>query len=63
MQGLSEAAIAVEESVLLQVQRMEIDASDDRVEERIMKNPTEETRWGEICQKIKIDQHLDKGME
>jgi hypothetical protein len=63
MQGLSEAAIAVEESVLLQVQRMEIDASDDRVEKRIMKNPTEETRWGEICQKIKIDQHLDKGME
>ncbi len=33
MQGLSEAAIAAEESVLLQVQQMEIDASDDRVEE------------------------------
>jgi predicted aspartyl protease len=56
MQGLSEAAIAVEESVLLQVQQMEIDASNDRVEEHIMKNPTEETRWGEICQKIRIDQ-------
>ncbi len=28
-----------------------------------MKNPKEETRWGEICQKIRIDQHLDKGME
>jgi hypothetical protein len=28
-----------------------------------MKNPKEDTRWGEICQKIRIDQHLDKGME
>ncbi len=28
-----------------------------------MKNPKEDTRWGEICQKIRIDQHRDKGME
>jgi hypothetical protein len=28
-----------------------------------MKNPKEDTRWGEICQKIRIDQHLEKGME
>jgi hypothetical protein len=28
-----------------------------------MKNPKEDTRWGEIYQKIRIDQHLDKGME
>jgi len=41
--------------VLLQVQRMEIDDSDGGVEERIMKNPKEETWWGEICQKIRID--------
>ncbi len=63
MQSLSEVTILAEESVLLQVQRMEINDSDDRVEERIMKNPKEETQWGEICQKIRIDQHLDKGME
>jgi hypothetical protein len=63
MQSLSKAAIAAKESVLLQVQRMEIDDSDGGVEERIMKNPKEETRWGEICQKIRIDQHLDKRME
>jgi hypothetical protein len=63
MQSLSEATIAAEEFVLLQVQRMEIDDSNGGVEERIMKNPKEETRWGEICQKIRIDQHLDEGME
>jgi hypothetical protein len=42
---------------------MEIDDFGGGFEERIMKNSKEETRWGEICQKIKINQHLDKGME
>jgi hypothetical protein len=42
---------------------MEVADSSGYVEERIMKNPKEDTRWGEICQKIRIDQHLDKGME
>jgi hypothetical protein len=42
---------------------MEINDFGGGIEERIMKNPKEETRWGEICQKIRIDQHLDKGME
>jgi len=63
MQSLSETAIAAEESGLLQLQHMEIAESSGCVEERIMKNPKEDTRWGEICQKIRIDQHLDKGME
>jgi hypothetical protein len=63
MQSLSEAAIAAEESVLLQLQQMEVADSSGCVEERIMRNPKEDTRWGEICQKIRIDQHLDKGME
>jgi len=63
MQSLSEATIATEESLLLQIQRMEIDDFGGGFEERIMKNPKEETWWGEICQKIRIDQHLDKGME
>ncbi len=62
MQGVSEATIAVEESVLLQLQQMEIADSGGDVKERIARNPKEETRWGEICQKIRIDQHLEKGM-
>jgi hypothetical protein len=48
---------------LLQIQQLEIFNQHDCVEERIMKNPKEDTWWGEICQKIRIDQHLDKGME
>ncbi len=62
MQSVSEAAIAAEESVLLQLQQMEIADSGGDVKERIARNPKEETRWGEICQKIRIDQHLEKGM-
>jgi hypothetical protein len=62
MQSVSEATIAAEESVLLQLQQMEIADSSGDVKERIAKNPKEETRWGEICQKIRIDQHLEKGM-
>ncbi len=63
MQSLLETAIAAEESVLLQLQQVEVADSGGCVEERIMRNPKEDTRWGEICQKIIIDQHLDKGME
>jgi hypothetical protein len=51
-------------STLLQLQQLQVTNDQDGwVRERIMKNPKEETRWGEICQKIRIDQHLDKGME
>jgi hypothetical protein len=50
-------------STLLQMQQLEVVDQNDCVKERIMKNPKEDTRWGEICQKIRIDQHLDKGME
>jgi hypothetical protein len=63
MQRLSETAIAAGESVLLQLQQMEVADSSGCIKERIMKNPKEDTRWGKICQKIRIDQHLDKGME
>jgi len=63
MQSVSEAAIAAEESVLLQVQQMEIANASGDVREQITKNPKEETRWGEICQKIRIDPHLEKGMK
>ncbi|CAM6059871.1 unnamed protein product [Sphagnum tenellum] len=63
MQSVSEAATAAEESVLLQIQQMEIADSSGDVRERITRNPKEDTRWGEICQKIRINQHLEKGME
>jgi len=63
MQSVSEVAIAAEESVLLQVQQMEIADDNGDVKERITKNPKEETRWGEICKKFRIDPHLEKGME
>jgi len=61
MQSLLEATIAAEESVLLQLQQMEVTNSSGCVEERIMKNPKEDTRWGEICQKIRIDHSRTKG--
>jgi hypothetical protein len=50
-------------STLLQMQQVEVVDHNDCVKEWIMKNPKENTRWGEICQKIRIDQHLDKGIE
>ncbi|CAM6022829.1 unnamed protein product [Sphagnum balticum] len=59
----SKARNAGQRSVLLQIQQMEVVDPYDCVKERIMKNPKEDTWWGEICQKIRIDQHLDKGME
>ncbi|CAM6018617.1 unnamed protein product [Sphagnum balticum] len=63
MQNLSKATSAVEESVLLQIQLMEIADAGGYVKEWIAKNPTEDTRWGEICQRIWIDPQLEKGME
>ncbi len=40
---------AGQEFVLLQIQQMEVVDPHDCVKEQIMKNPKEETRWGEIC--------------
>jgi hypothetical protein len=62
-QNLSEATNARGGSVLLQIQQMEIADPSGCVKELIMKNPKEDTRWGEICQKIRIDQHLEEGMQ
>jgi hypothetical protein len=42
---------------------MEITNSSGDVKERIAKNPKEDTQWREICQKIRIDPQLEKGME
>ncbi len=49
--------------MLLQIQQMDIADCSDNVEEWIIRNPKENTRWGEICQKIRIDLKLEKGME
>jgi hypothetical protein len=43
MQSVSKATIAAEESVLLQLQQMEIADSGGDVKERIARNPKEET--------------------
>jgi hypothetical protein len=49
-------------SELLQLQKLQ-DDQNDCDKERIMKNPKESTRWSEISQKIRINRHLDEGME
>ncbi|CAK9192263.1 unnamed protein product [Sphagnum troendelagicum] len=63
MQSLSEAANVVEGSELLQMHCMEVVDSMRDVKEEIIRNPKEETRWSEICKKIRIDPKLEKGME
>ncbi len=54
-QNLSEAANATGESVLLQVQQMEITASSGKIRERIIDDRKGDTRWVDICQKLRID--------
>jgi hypothetical protein len=59
-QNLSEAVSATRGSVLLQVQRMEITASGGKVREQIIDDLKGDTRWKDICQKLRIDQDLDE---
>jgi len=54
-QNLSEAVSAIGGSVLLQVQRMEITASSNKVREQIIDDLKGDTRWKDICQKLRID--------
>jgi hypothetical protein len=42
---------------------MDVADCSSNIEERIIRNPKENTRWGEICQKIRVDPKLEKGME
>ncbi|CAM6054088.1 unnamed protein product [Sphagnum tenellum] len=51
-QNLSEATNAAGEFVLLQIQQMEITDSGGNVKEQIIDNRREDTRWGDICQKL-----------
>jgi hypothetical protein len=54
---------SAEEFAMQPIQQKQIEDPLDDVVECIMRNPKEDTRWSEICQKIRIDKHLDKGME
>jgi hypothetical protein len=54
-QNLSEAMSATGGSVLLQVQRREIIASGGNVREQIIDDLKGDTRWKDICQKLRID--------
>jgi len=59
-QNLSEAVNTIGESVLLQVQRVEITVSGGNIREQIIDDVKGDTRWKDICQKLKIDQDLDE---
>jgi hypothetical protein len=59
---LPEATNAAKVPVILQVQQMNIIDSSSNIKEQIVDNRKEDSRWGEICQKIRIDQNLDKEM-
>jgi hypothetical protein len=51
---------ATKESVLLQIQEVETTAFDDRVREQIANGLKDDTRWKDICQKLRINQDLDE---
>ncbi len=59
-QNPSEAANATRGSVLLQVQQMEVAASSGNDRKRITDDRRGDARWEDICQKLRIDQGLDK---
>jgi hypothetical protein len=61
-QTLPEVTSAAEVSVILQVQQMDIVDSSSNIKERIADNRKEDSRWGEICRKIRIYRNLDEEM-
>jgi len=54
-QALSEATNGAKMSVLLQVQQMDIANSDNSLKEPLSNNRKADSRWGEICQNIRVD--------
>ncbi|CAK9220815.1 unnamed protein product [Sphagnum troendelagicum] len=60
--AVSGATNGAEMSVLLQVQQMDIVDSHNSLKERmaLSNNRKAGSRWGEICQKIRVDQNLDE---
>jgi hypothetical protein len=59
-QVISRAMNDVEVSVLLQVQHMDITDSHNSLKERLIDNCKADSRWGEICQNMRVDQNLSK---
>jgi hypothetical protein len=59
-QALSGATNGAEVSVLLQVQHMDITYSHNSLKERLDDNRKADSRWCEICQKMRVDQDLNK---
>jgi hypothetical protein len=39
---------------------VETTASDDRIREQIADGPKDDTRWRDICQKLRVNQDLDE---
>jgi len=64
-QALLGAATCAEVHVLLQVQQMDLVDSHNSSKERLALSNDRKAnlRWGEICQKIRVDQHLDEKKE
>jgi hypothetical protein len=46
--------------VLLQVQHMDITAHHNSLKERLAEHHKADSRCGEICQKMRVDQNLDR---
>jgi len=61
-QALPGAVNCAEVHVLLQVQQMDIADSHNSFKEQLalFNNRNASLRWGEICQKIRVDQNLDE---
>jgi hypothetical protein len=47
-------------SVLLQVQHMDITAHHNSLKEQLAEHRKADSRWGEICQKMRVDRNLDR---
>jgi hypothetical protein len=59
-QAISRATNGAKVSVLLQVQHMDITDSHNSLKERLADNCKADSRWGEICQKMQVDQNLSR---
>ncbi len=58
--AISRATNGAEVSVLLQVQHMDITDFHDNLKEHLDDNCKADSRWGEICQKMQVDQNLSR---
>jgi len=59
-QALSRATNGTEVFVLLQVQHVDLTDSHTSLKERLVDNRKADSRWGEIFQKMRVDQDLNK---